>query len=136
MTEQWCFSLDNTKFTSGTFDSKKLALEAGQKEGLLLKEGGEAISTIFVAPCKYAQNSQMYPDAELILEHMACQAEDIGREFAESYPDCDKEAEKELTEKMHALLDEWCSKHSISPTFYTIGESMEFDLVTLKRVKK
>ena len=63
---------------------------------------------------------------------MALQAEDVGGEHANDYPDVSKEAEVELTQQLEALLSKWCEKHEVTPTFYAVKESQAYNLVTLE----
>lgn len=130
--QEWCYSFDNSVFKSGSFATRKLALEDARKEANALnKENDENIKHVYVAKCELTENSSLFPDSEIIIEHMQCQAEDVGGEYAESYPDVSDEAEKELTEQLHRLLSDWCSKHEVSPTFYTVFESKKVALTVL-----
>lgn len=136
MKRQWCYSFNNKDFSSGAFCTKKLALEEAQKEGFALNNSDDSstIKFIYIAQCEVAKNHSFFPDAEILIEHMACQADDIGGEHANGYPDASHDAEKELTNELHKLLHNWCNKHCISPTFYTVFESIKFDLNTLAKV--
>ncbi len=118
MTENtsWCYSFDNQNFRSEVFESEELAVQDAIKQG-------EDKDHVFVAPCKRAVNSQFYPDADLITEHMLVNAQDNYNEHADEYPDVSEDAEKELTRELHKLLDRWCKKHQVEPTFYMVGES-------------
>jgi len=137
MAKQWCYSFDNENYSNGTFKTKKAALEDAQKEGVARnqEEENNNIKFIYVSECEVPQNEQMFPDAEVIIEHMACQAEDIGRDYANGYPDVTQEQEDDLNHQLHELLNNWCKKCDVSPSFFTVLESRKYDLNTLKLVK-
>ncbi|PSW29155.1 hypothetical protein C9J21_19915 [Photobacterium phosphoreum] len=134
MAKSWCYSFDNEQFRSGTFATRKAALQDAQKEGLAINKEkyNNKIEWIYISECKPAVNKDMYPDADIIIEHMECQAEDIGGEYTNEYPDVTTEQKDELTDQLHELLDRWSNKHNITPTFYTVFKSNKYDLKTLK----
>jgi hypothetical protein len=131
----WCYSYDNSNFNGGTFDTKKLAIEDAQREGQLRNAEGEDNQFIYISQAEMAVNASFFPDADTITEHMACQAEDVGGEHADSYPDVSTEAENELTVALHNLLTDWCVKNDVSPTFYNVGPSKKYSLQTGQLVK-
>ena len=131
----WCYSLDNSDFSSGIFSDKDVALADAKKEGLARNSDGESLDTIYLSKADLANNEQFFPDADLIIEHMALQAEDVGGEHVDNYPDVSKEAEDELTKELEALLSKWCEKHEVAPTFYTVSKSQPYDLRTLVKLK-
>ncbi|EKO3650561.1 hypothetical protein M3910_000279 [Vibrio metschnikovii] len=137
MTKQWCYSFDNKNFSNGTFNTKKAALENAHKEGIARnnEEDSNNIKLIYVAECESPLNERMFPDADIIIEHMACQAEDIGGEYANDYPDVSQEQEDDLTHQLHELLNDWCKKCDVSPLFFSVSESKKYDLNTLNLVK-
>ena len=133
--KQWCYSFDNTDFTSGTFEEKKEALIDAQKEGIARIEEDEKLNTIYLATADSPNNKRFFPDASLITEHMALQVEDVGGEYADEYPNVSKEAEEELTEQLEALLVKWCDKHEVIPAFYTVSDSEPYNLQTLEKIE-
>lgn len=118
----WCYSYDNEIFDSGSFSTREEALIDARENA------EEGIEFAYLANSAPYSNYTMYPDADIIIEHMYCQADDLGGDFANDYPDCPPEAEKELTEKLHKLLDEWCEKYEIKPSFYQVLNSKEVKL--------
>ncbi|AZS26232.1 hypothetical protein [Vibrio anguillarum] len=138
MNDKWCYSFDGSNFSNGTFETDKLALADAQREGLCRNKenNDEAIKHIFIAPCRLAENKTMFPDADLIIEHMNCQAEDIGGQYASSYPDVSDEETDSLTIQLHELLEKWCEKCQVFPTFFTVHASSKYDLHTLKPIKQ
>jgi hypothetical protein len=133
--KQWCYSFDNTDFTSGTFEDKTKALQDAQEEGLARIKEGEELEKIYLATAELPNNKQFFPDASMITEHMALQAEDVGGEHANEYPNTSKEAEEELTEQLEALLTKWCDRHEVTPTFYTVSNSEQYSLQTLEKIE-
>lgn len=132
----WCYSLDNEDYSSGTFASVKSALAAGQKEVNDKIADGEKVDFIYVAKAEQQHNYSFFPDGSDIIEHMAEQADAVGGDYANNYPDVSDEAEKELTTELHALLEKWCEKHGVSPSFYQVSEPVTYDAATLKVSKK
>lgn len=124
----WCYSFDGESFTSGAFTSADNALQDA------IKEADES-AKVYLAPCETYDNSRFFPDADELINYMGNQADDVGGEFANDYPDVSEEAENELTEKLHALLNEWCDKHGVAPSFYGVRTAELYDLKTLKPVK-
>lgn len=119
--QQWCYSFDNSNFKSATFDSKEAAIESA-------KEDNDGQGFVYVAPCAVPKASAFFPDADLIIEHMAVSAADNYDEHADDYPDASTKAEDELTVSLHALLEEWCEKNGIKPTFYMVGKSEKVEI--------
>lgn len=136
MAKSWCYSFDNEKFRSGTFTTRKAALKDVQAEGFAIneEEDNNKIKWVYVAECKLAVNEDMFPDANIILEHMEFQAEDIGGEYGNDYPDVTKEQKDELTDQLNELLSRWSNKNDITPTFYTVFSSKKYDLKTLESI--
>lgn len=132
----WCYSLNNEDYSSGTFDSIQSALSAGQKAANESIADGEIVNVIYVAKAKQQHNCSFFPDGSDIIEHMALQADDVGGDWANDYPDVSEEAEQELTTELHALLEKWCEKHGVSPSFYMVSDPIAYDAVTLKNTKE
>lgn len=134
--QAWCYSFDNSNFSSGSFAEKEQALIDAQGEGFKRNEGehGEGLTSIYVAKCELAVNEMFFPDAGEIINHMHIQAEDVGRHYADDYPDVHPDAEAELNEKLRMVLNEWCNTHEIAPTFYTVHDSEMYNLFTLEKM--
>lgn len=132
----WCYSLNNEDYSSGTFDSVQSALSAGQKAAKESITDGQKVDFIYVAKAKQQHNCSFFPDGSDIIEHMANQADDFGGDYTNNYPDVSDEAERELTAELHALLEKWCEKHDVSPSFYLVSDPVVYDAVTLKVTKK
>lgn len=133
---KYCYSWDGTDYNNGTFDSAQEALDDAIKESQLHQaDEGRTPEFVFIAEATNYQNRTFYPDADIIIEHMACNADDRGGEYAGDYPDAGKEAEAELTQMLHEVLDKWCSKHEISPSFFQVGHEVKYCLATAKPVK-
>jgi hypothetical protein len=132
----WCYSLDNKDYSSGTFESVQAALTAGQKEVKDKITDGEKVDFIYVAKAEQQHNYSFFPDGGDIIEHMADQADTVGGDYVNNYPDVSDEAENELTTELHALLEKWCEKHGVSPSFYQVSEPVIYDAATLKVSKK
>ena len=100
------------------FDTREEA-KAAAKEEL----GDGKFSTGRMVQCAARQ---FYPDHVLLLEHMDMQAYDAAGEASEHWLDATDEAEKELTTKLHALLDDWLKKHGLEKlNFYRITDVKE-----------
>lgn len=132
--KQWCWSSDNGNYSSGSFETREDALKDAVTELTYRIEEGETIPVLYLGKASPHTNETMFPDAEIILEHMYLQAEDVAGEWANDYPDCSIAAEAELTDELAKLLTKWCTKHEIAPSFYAVGdvETLDFDLVRAK----
>lgn len=131
----WCYSLNGEDYTSGTFDSVEATLAAGQKEAKAQIADGEKVDVIYVAKAEQQHNYSFFPDGSDIIEHMADQADSIAGDYSNNYPDVSDEAETELTTELHALLEKWCEKYGVSPSFYQVSEPVIYDADTLKTIK-
>jgi hypothetical protein len=131
----WSYSLNNEDYSSGTFKSVKDALSAGQQAVKESIQDGKKIDFIYVATVQPQHNYSFFPDGGDIIEHMADQADAEGGDYAEHYPDVSDEAQEELTTELHALLEKWCEKYNVSPSFYKLADPVIYDAVTLKVVK-
>lgn len=137
MNNQYCYSWDGKNYNNGTFNSAQEALDDAIKESVEHQvDEGINPDSVYIAEAMTYQNSSFYPDAEIITEHMACNADDQGGEHADDYPDFDKDAENELTQMLHEILDKWCDKHDISPSFYQVGPAVKYNLATSNPVKR
>ena len=119
--ELYAYSFDETDFSSGVFETLEKAIADAQLNA-------DGFDRVFVGRVKNPVNSDFYPDADVITEHMLIQAEDVAGEYAEDYIDVSAEAEKDLTEYLHRMLDNWCRKYCISPSFYEVLEIKEYKL--------
>lgn len=126
--QEWCYALDGENFMSGTFSSKSEAVEQCKKEFLDHCDDSDSSDLLTVAICTKPKNSDLFPDADDIIEHMANQADDIGGEYANDYPDASPENQELLTVMLHTTLNEWCDKCEIIPSFYTVGATEEVEL--------
>lgn len=128
----WCCSLDGEDYSGGTYNTAKAALAEAQKAAA----EGEPVKYLYVAKAEPQKNHSFFPDGGDIIEHMANQADDVGGDYVNNYPDVSDEAEKELTTELHALLEKWCEKYDVSPSFYLVSDPVVYDAVTLKVTKK
>jgi hypothetical protein len=136
------YSFDNENFNSPSFETPEQALSAAQTYGLeqadlaataYKKSTTEALkdfAIIYISPITLSHNAQCFPDADMIIEHMACQADDIAGEHSNDYPCASEMAQQELTTQLHALLTQWCDKHEITPSFYQVGASTAYGLAS------
>lgn len=117
MVDKWGFSESEENWSSVEFcfDTKEEAVAAGNKE----VSAGESF---YVGRKNQPCASEFFPDADLIIEHMACQAGDAGGELAEDYPDVSKQQREALDAKLSACLSEWIKECGLEPTFFTIEE--------------
>lgn len=128
----WCYSFDGEDYSSGTFASEQVALTEAQKAAAEF----DTVKFLYVAKAEAQKNHSFFPDGSDIIEHMANQADDVGGDYVNNYPDVSDEAELELTTELHALLEKWCEKHSVSPSFYLVSDPVVYDVVTLKVIPK
>lgn len=131
---RWCYSLDNEDYSLGTYGTDREALAAGQAEAKERINDGKDIKFIYVAQSVEPLNSSFFPDGGDIIEHMENQADDVGGDYTNNYPDVTDEAVDELTVELHALLEAWCKKHEVAPTFYSVSEPNCYDVNTLELV--
>lgn len=130
----WCFSLDNENYSLGTYGTDREALAAGQAEAKERINDRKNIKFIYVAQSVEQLNSSFFPDGGDIIEHMENQADAVGGDYTNNYPDVTDEAVDELTVELHALLEKWCKKHEVAPTFYSVSEPNCYDVNTLQLV--
>lgn len=118
---QYAWSVDGYKWNNGLFNSRKKAIS----DALENAEDSDCTPSdhVFIGKCKSYPNSYFFPDADYIIEQMACAADDVGGDYASDYPDVTDEAVSELTTKLHELLESWCKEHKVEPTFYSIESS-------------
>ena len=129
----WCFSLNGEDYSHGTYSSTKAALEAAQKAAA---DDGGSVQLLYIAKAETQSNHSFFPDGSDIIEHMADQADSVGGDWANDYPDVSSEAEQELTKELHELLEKWCKKHDVSPSFYLVSDPVVYHAATLKATKK
>lgn len=64
-------------------------------------------------------------DADIVLDHMACNlAERVG-ELADDWPGATSEQEVELANYLQSTVIAWLSRHGIEPSFFGISEIEE-----------
>lgn len=118
--KEYCYSWNGEDFKSGTFDSVKAALADAATDN------DDEHTHVHIGEVERPSNSQFFPDAGDVIEHMENQAYDYGSEYAVDYPDVSDEAKAELNEQLAALLDTWCQKHGVSPNFYQVSGVKEY----------
>lgn len=57
------------------------------------------------------------------IESMAERACDEVGECAEDWPDCGKEEESDLNERIRAVVNQWADDHGLHPNFYRISNT-------------
>lgn len=116
------------------FDTKEEAIEAGKKAlrefiadpeneydqsdvlGHVYEEY-EEIHTIFAVGQLHSPSLRVYADS--VIENLQEQSDEYCGEVAETYlDDVTKEQEKDLEEKLNAVLNEWLIKYNHEPTFF------------------
>ncbi len=119
---EYCYSWNGEDFSRGVFDSIPAALAdaAGDND--------EGLGTVHVGEVSRPCNSLFYPDADDVIDHMITQADDYAGEYASDYPDVSAEEKADLSKQLEALLDAWCQKCGISPTFYQVRNVKEYPL--------
>lgn len=111
---EYCYSWNGEDFKSGTFDRVKDALADAAADN------DDEHAHVHIGKVERPSNSQFFPDAGDVMDHMENQAYDYGGEYAVDYLDVSDEAKAELNEQLSALLDAWCKKHEVSPNFYQV----------------
>ncbi|MEE8386367.1 MAG: hypothetical protein V3S01_10665 [Dehalococcoidia bacterium] len=116
--------MDDTGRFFGEYASRQEAVKAGHKEARLEGGGGPvyALRTGRAVPCTA---SQYAPDAEDVLDTIACRTDDHVGDFSEFWSGtlfhkAQKGAREELTESVRKLVDDWATKHDLQPDFYAI----------------
>lgn len=120
LTVEFCYSWNGEDFRSGTFGSLGAALCSAAADN-----DGEH-THVYIGKAQRPINSQFFPNAEDVIEHIENQAYDYGGEFAEDYMDVSSEANEDLNNQLHALLDSWCKKHGLHPDFYQVYSVKEY----------
>lgn len=123
---EYCYSWNGEDFKGDTFDTIKAALADAAAEN----DGDN--THVHVGKVEHPSNSQFFPDAGDVIDHMANQAYDYGGEYAEYYPDVSDEAKEELNVQLVALLEAWCQKHEVSPSFYQVSNVKEYPIPAVK----
>jgi len=108
---QYTYSKDGKLFKYGPFDSVEAAIAAATKAGCSIVHVGE------VHPYS---NSAFFPDADVITDHMMSAADAVAGDYSNCYPDVSEEASAELTAQLAVLLDAWCEKHGVKPSFHDV----------------
>lgn len=124
---EYCYSWNGEDFKSGTFDSVKAALDDAVADN-----DGEH-THVYIGQVERPSNSCFFPDAGDLLEHMDSQAYDYAGEYSADYLDVSDEAKAELNELLSSLLDSWCRKHGVSPSFYQVGNVKEYPLPAMTK---
>lgn len=119
--EIFAWSINDDDYTSGTFSS----FDDAVADALDNAEDDDCnpVESVYIGECKEYANSKFFPDGWDIVNHMLNAANDVVGEHADDYPDVDREAIDELTKRLHKLLEEWCTKHGVEPSFYEIESS-------------
>lgn len=60
-----------------------------------------------------------------IIDTLACGAGDDGGEFAGDWPDCTRDQEKDLKQRVRDAVNQWADEHDLHPTFYGVANSRE-----------
>lgn len=128
---KYSYSFDNERF-EGEFESIEAALAASSNDTVEERTGKE---TVFIGRNLKPLVSETFPDGDHIIDQMACQAGDIGGEWAENFPDVDKAAEQDLTESLHRMLNIWCDKHEVGINFWQVTDIEEYCFFTGKKVE-
>jgi len=114
----YCYKATNRDdYTPGVHDSIEDILEIAKEEGL---------KTVIIGEYKQSKNSDFFPDADDLISHMRERAYDEGSDYFAEYTHCDEVAEKELTESLHKMLEQWCKKHDISPNFGIVENELTY----------
>jgi len=120
----WTYTFDEEFFTNGNFTSKEKALDAARKDAPTERDtNDQPFTSVFIGRTKPCVNSQFFPGGDDLTEHMQNQASDVGGEYADDYPNVGSEAEDELTNELHDLLERWCKKHNVEPSFYIVEDT-------------
>lgn len=119
---EYCYSWNGEDFSSVTFDSIEIALYGAADDN-----NGDH-THVYIGTVNRPSNSQFFPDASDVIEHMGNQACDYAGEYADDYPNVSSDAESELNEQLVSLFDHWCKKHGVYPSFYQVDSIKEFPL--------
>lgn len=119
--KKFTWSVDDEDWRAGMFDSFDDAVANAIDNAE--DENWRPVESVYIGECKEHPNSRFFPDGGVIIDHMQCAADDIGGEHGCDYPDVDREAISDLTNMLHKMLNEWCAKHGVEPSFYEIESS-------------
>lgn len=122
---RWCFSLDGENYLSGTYANPKDALISAMTEAKKEFDNGRDIQKFYVAKAIQKQACDFFPDANDVINHMANVAYDDFGDHSSNFPNTTPEAEKELEKELAELLERWCEKHKIAPSFYSVHDPKE-----------
>ena len=122
---EYCYSWDDEIFNSEQFSSVEDALADATETAL---DDGCGRTEVYIGEVEPWHNSDFFPSAGWVLEHMQEQAWSEGGDYADDYAEVPSEASDELTEQLTTLLNAWCEKHGVSPKFYRVRNSKLYQL--------
>lgn len=118
---KFTWSVDGEDWRAGMFDSFDDAVADAIDNAE--DDDWNPAESVHIGECSEHANSRFYPDGDDIINHMQCAADDVGGEHACDYPDVDREAIDDLTNMLEKMLDEWCAKYGVEPSFYEVESS-------------
>lgn len=73
----------------------------------------------------YEPAAEAYVDAELVLEHIACQDE-YAHEAADDWPNATQEQLDELTAELQKTVGEWLDRHKLRERFFLVRDAKKY----------
>lgn len=116
--KEYSWSWDNSDFSNGTFDSIEDAVNDAINSADDGDDGWRDI--VYVAEVDRVFNDAFYPSASWVIEHMQEMAWSDFGDLADDYAEAPLPARQELDLMITEVLDAWCKKHNIEPSFYRI----------------
>jgi hypothetical protein len=110
--KQYAYSTDEeSEVFHGRFDSREEASADAFKD--------PAMNCVWIGEIVDPIQPEDHVDADLLLEHVACQ-DDYEGEIADQWPESSKEQEEELTGEIRKTFAGWLDRHELRPTHYVI----------------
>ncbi|MGB1309962.1 MAG: hypothetical protein ACPG47_02070 [Leucothrix sp.] len=119
---EYCYSFSEDQDFAGSFVSREEAIAEAIDSGEYDPVDNNCIYTGVI---QRIEPSQFFPNADMIINEMACQADSDAGEFDTNFPDASKEAEEDLDRMLNKTLESWCAKHGISVDFWHVNSIEE-----------
>lgn len=115
----YCYSQHEDGRYHGGFNTEAAAIDEAVSDGL---------TDFWTGKSKTPSQPEDYWCADDWLEHVACQDE-YGGDYAMDWDDSTREQQKELEEKVRAVMADWLDRHNLRPKFFTVDELAHYQVV-------
>lgn len=121
--KKYCYSLGDTEYYEGSFDTREEALAEAIKDNARLPKGHQ-VSIVYTAE-EVPKTILDYFDAEELIQNMQEKADEDVSESADGwfpqYPLCLKQ---EVLDDLNKAISDWATKHKLQPDFYGVDNEI------------